>query len=97
MALLQDKTQETLIHTAYTYTPLKCTDTLEAVTHSHTLSAFSKSARKFILCFWCPSLFRDLLSLSVEPLMLLSFPEILRFLRTQPFTKYRKQTNHETG
>ena len=67
MALLQDKTHETLIHTTYTYTHQKYTDTIDSFTHNqHTSSAFTKSARNIILCFWCPSLFRDLLFLSEE-------------------------------
>lgn len=52
-----------LIHTIHTFTHQRCSHT-----RSHTLSAFSKSARKIFLCFWCPSLLRDLPSLSEEPL-----------------------------
>lgn len=93
MALLQDKTQETLIQTAHTCTPKVYRHSRSCHTHSHTLSSFRKSARKFILCFWCPSLFRDLLPLPEEPLMLRCFPEIMWFLRTQPYTKcWRKKT-----
>lgn len=79
--LLQDKT---LMHRAYTehaHTWRTCTypDSLKTHTLLHTFSASSNSARKSILCFWCPSVLRDLLSLSEEPLLQLHFPGILRF------------------
>lgn len=96
MALLQDKTQETLIQTAHTCTPKVYRHSRSCHTHSHTLSSFRKSARKFILCFWCPSLFRDLLPLPEEPLMLRCFPEIMWFLRTQPYTKCWKKNKKTT-
>lgn len=58
---------ETSILITYTCTHQEHTDTIEALkTHSHTLLTFNKSARKIILCFWCPSQYRDLRSLSEE-------------------------------